>query len=190
MAAQSHHRYSIKLIRLLGSSSNPACHMERLISALGGFLGISAIIFITRYFVSSDDAMLVIASIGGSAVLLFIVPENPSSQPWPLVGGHLIPATIGITCATMIPDLLIAAGVTLSTTILAMYYLKCIHPPGAATALTAVVGGESIRQLGYQFLLLPVGIDVMVMLCAAIFVNYLSTRWFPKRNYPASSKPQ
>ena len=37
-----------------------------------------------------------------------------------------------------------------------MYYLRCIHPPGGATALSAVMGGEGVHALGYQFVVTPV----------------------------------
>ena len=33
-----------------------------------------------------------------SAVLLFAVPHGQLSQPWALIGGHLISAAIGVTC--------------------------------------------------------------------------------------------
>jgi len=171
-----------KFIPHLGIQANPAGHMERFVSALGGFLSIAAVIFITRYFVPSNGAVLLVASMGASAVLLFVAPQGPFSQPWPLVGGHLIPAAIGVTCAMMIPDLLIASAVAVSATIIVMHYLRCTHPPGAATALTALIGGPAVHDLGYQFVLIPVGVNVVIMLCMAILVHY----WFPGRRYPAS----
>ncbi len=36
-----------------------------------------------------------------------------------------------------------------------MYQLKCIHPPGGATAFTAVLGGSSIAELGFVFARFP-----------------------------------
>ncbi|VFN05741.1 MAG: HPP family protein [Candidatus Kentron sp. G] len=158
--------------------------MEKLICALGGFLAILVVIWITRHFVPSGGVALVVASMGASAVLLFVVPASPFSQPWPLLAGHLIPGTIGVTCGMLIPDLMLASAITVSATILVMQYLRCIHPPGGATALTAVIGGPDIHALGYQFLLTPVGINVVIMLGMAILVNY----WFPWRRYPAGLK--
>nr|VFJ95816.1 MAG: HPP family protein [Candidatus Kentron sp. H]VFK00224.1 MAG: HPP family protein [Candidatus Kentron sp. H]VFK04455.1 MAG: HPP family protein [Candidatus Kentron sp. H] len=171
-----------KLTALLGIVPNSARHGERLIAAAGGFLAILAAIRITGYYLpSGSGAPLIVASMGASSVLLFIVPGSPFSQPWPLLAGHLIPAAIGVSCAMLIPDLPVASAVTVSATILAMHYLRCIHPPGCATALTAVIGGGDIHALGYQFLITPVGINVLVMLGMAILVNY----WFPGRRYPA-----
>jgi len=179
-------RHLSRFISLIGIVPNSTGHAEKFISAIGSLLGILAIITITRYFVSSDGAALLVASMGASSVLLFIVPQSPFSQPWPLLAGHLVPAAIGVTCAILIWDLLIASAVTVSVTILVMQYLRCTHPPGGATALTAVIGGSEIHNLGYQFLITPVAINVMVILAMAILVNY----WFPWRRYPISLKQE
>lgn len=168
------------LSSFLGIAPNPASHGERIISAVGGFLSILAVIWVTRHFVPDGSAAMV-ASMGASAMLLFALPNSPFSQPWSLVAGQIIPATIGVSCAMLIPDLLFASAITVSLTILVMQYLRCIHPPGAATALTAVVGGPDIHGLGYQFLVTPVAINVAVIFVTAILVHY----WFPGRRYPA-----
>lgn len=182
------HTYLENFTRFIGIQTNSASHTEKLVSALGGFLSISAVILISRYFLPPGDEKFMVASMGASAVLLFVVPTSPFTQPWPLLGGHLIPAAIGVSCAMMISDLLIASAVTVWATIIAMYYLRCINPPGAATALAAVLSGPSTHELGYRFLLAPVGINVVVILCMAILINYLLSRWFPGRCYPASLK--
>ena len=35
-----------------------------------------------------------------------------------------------------------------------MHYLSCIHPPGGATALAAVIGGDAIHQRRFHLLVL------------------------------------
>ena len=66
-----------------------------------------------------------------------------------------------------------------------MHYLRCIHPPGGATALSAVVGGASVEVLGYQFVLTPVLLNVLVLFLVAVIFNY-PLAW---RRYPAGLKP-
>jgi CBS-domain-containing membrane protein len=125
---------------------------------------------------------MLVASMGASAVLLFAVPHSALSQPWNLLGGHLVSALIGVSCAMMIANLLFAAPLAVALAIAAMHYLRCIHPPGGATALSAVVGGSSVHALGYQFVLTPVLLNALIMLITAIVVNYA----FSWRRYPAS----
>jgi CBS domain-containing membrane protein len=164
----------------IGVGSNRTSHREKIISGLGGFTGILLILVVTRHFVGAGNAGLIVASLGASAVLLFAVPHGPLSQPWALGCGHVVSAAIGVSCYLLIPDLFVAAAVATGLAITAMYYLRCIHPPGGATALTAVVGGSGVHTLGYQYLLTPVLINVAVIFAVAMVFNYL----FPWRRYP------
>lgn len=170
-----------RLQTLIGLQPSPVSHSEKLLSALGGFIALFVILVISQTFLELDASLGIIASMGASAVLLFAVPHGPLSQPWSLFGGHLFAAVIGVSCATWISDPFMAASGAVGLTIGAMYYLNCIHPPGGATALTAVIGGESIHQLGYQFVLTPVLLNVLAILMVAILFNSL----FHWRRYPA-----
>lgn len=161
---------------------NTTSHIEKLISALGGLLAILAILLISQSFLGLDNSWAIVASMGASAVLLFAVPKGPLSQPWPVFGGHMISALIGVSCALLIDDKIIAASIAAGLSIAAMYYLDCIHPPGGATALTAVLGGTAINDMGYQFLVTPVLLNIVVILFIAIAFNSL----FHWRRYPNS----
>ena len=166
--------------RLWPAWLNRASHGEKWISAVGGFTGILAVLWISGSVLDHQGAAMAIASMGASAVLLFAVPHGALSQPWSVLGGHLISALIGVTCAQQIAEPALAAAVAVALSILAMYYLRCLHPPGGATALMAVLGGESVWQLGYGFLLSPVLENALVILAVAVLVN-LPFRW---RRYP------
>ena len=61
-----------------------------------------------------------------------------------------------------------------------MHATKTLHPPGGATALICVMGSPKIHDLGYLYVLMPVGAGVAVMLLVALLVNNLS----PRRRYP------
>jgi CBS domain-containing membrane protein len=170
------------LANLCGFSSTPTSHVEKLVSGVGGFTGILLILLITRQFVGTDAAALIVASMGASAVLVFAVPHGPLSQPWALLGGHLVSSIVGVGCYLLIPDTLVAAACAVGLAIIAMYYLQCMHPPGGASALVAVVGGPGVHALGYQYVATPVMLNTLVILMVAIGFNYL----FPWRRYPAA----
>jgi len=170
------------IFSFIGVEVTPADHVEKLVSAFGGFVGIVAVFGVSAYFVGLQGSALIVASMGSSAVLLFAVPHGALSQPWPLVGGHAVSALAGVAAATYIADPMTAAAVAVGGAILGMYYLRCLHAPGGATALTAVVGGPGVHELGFQFVLTPVLFNTAVILLAAVAVNYL----FAWRRYPAS----
>ncbi len=156
-------------------------HVERLVSALGGFVSIVAIMGISAYYLGREGALLIVPSMGASAVLLFAVPHGALSQPWNVLGGHLVSALVGVSCFLLIPQPLVAAGMAVGLAIGVMYYLRCIHPPGGATALVAVIGGDSVHELGYQFVVTPVLQNALIMLAVAVIFNY-AFRW---RRYPS-----
>jgi CBS domain-containing membrane protein len=170
----------------LGVSQDHASHFEKLISAIGAFLGILVAILVTTWFTGADSLVYIIPSMGATAVLLFAVPHGALAQPWNVFGGHLISALIGVACAQWIPQITLAAAAAVGVSVAAMYYLRCIHPPGGATALAAVIGGESIQQLGYHYLLTPVLINVVAILVVAVLFNAL----FQWRRYPAALMQQ
>nr|WP_256558001.1 HPP family protein [Marinobacterium sedimentorum] len=118
---------------------------------------------------------------GATAVLLFAVPHGVLSQPWAVLGGHLVSAFIGVSCHRYVPAGYFMPALAVGLSVLVMYYLRCIHPPGGATALTAVVGGNQITDLGYAYLFNPILLNVAAILLVAFAFNF-AFRW---RRYPA-----
>lgn len=168
-------------LSFIGFESNTTSHVEKLVSVVGGFVGILMVILTSGYFVGMDDSALLVASMGASAVLLFGVPHATLSQPWQLIGGHVTSAVIGVTVAKLLPGVLIPGALAVALAIGAMHYLRCIHPPGGATALAAVVSGPAVHALGYGYVVTPVLLNAGILLLIAILVNYA----FPWRRYPA-----
>ncbi|MFA5170087.1 MAG: HPP family protein [Sulfuriferula sp.] len=170
-----------KTIDILGLELAPVSHKERWIAIAGAFFGILLVYLSATYFLQGNAVPLVVASMGASAVLLFAVPHGTLSQPWALVGGQLISAVIGVTCAKFIPMTWLAVPMAVAIAVGAMHYLRCIHPPGGATALVAALGGAQMHELGYGFVITPVLLNVVIILVVAIVFNW----FFPWRRYPA-----
>jgi CBS-domain-containing membrane protein len=63
-----------------------------------------------------------------------------------------------------------------------MHLTRTVHPPGGATALIAVIGGPSVHQLGFLYVLAPVLLGALIMLLVALLVNNLSSS--SARHYP------
>ena len=91
-----------KIIYYLGIDANPVSHLEKIISGIGGFLSIFSIIYFSSLYIG-EEAVNVVPSMGASAVLLFAVPHSTLGQLWNVIGGHLISAAIGVTCARYLP---------------------------------------------------------------------------------------
>lgn len=63
---------------------------------------------------SASISPYLIAPMGASAVLLFAVPASPLAQPWSIIGGNLIAATVGVTSALLLHDPITAAAVAIA----------------------------------------------------------------------------
>lgn len=155
----------------------------RLLAVVCCFGAILIAALMTEFFIGNSHNPILIASMGASAVILFIIPNSPLAQPWCFAGGQLVSALVGITCAQIITDIPLAASVATGGSVLLMLLLRCLHPPATATALTPVISGHAIVSLGYSYALIPVGINVLVMLIMTIVVN----RWLLGYDYPALS---
>ncbi|MFD2365991.1 HPP family protein [Pseudoduganella sp. GCM10020061] len=129
--------------------------------------------------------LLLVAPMGASAVLLFCVPASPLAQPWSVVGGNMLSAAVGVACARAFPDPVMAAGLAVSLAIASMFLLRCLHPPGGAVALSAVLGGPQVHAAGYGYALAPVGAESLLMVLIALIYNNLTGRRYPHLQQPA-----
>ena len=174
-----------KFLSLIGVNQIPYDFRENLLSLFGGFLSIFFILIVSYQLLDPLTAVYIVPSMGATAVLLFAAPHVPFSQPWNVFGGHLISAVIGVACWHWIPNITIAASSSVGLAIAVMYFMKCIHPPGGATALAAVIGTGQLHDLGYAYILQPIFINTMTILVVAVAFNY-PFKW---RRYPAYLKP-
>ncbi len=77
---------------------------------------------------------------------------------------------------------MLAASMAVGIAVTIMYYAWCTHPTGGATALGAVIGGPAVHELGFQFVITPVLLNVIVIIFIGIAFNAL----FKWRRYPVS----
>ena len=169
------------LRRWLGIELIEVSLVEKIVATVGGGLSILILVGMTHQAFPGSGGFPVITSMGASAVLLFAVPHGQLSQPWPVIAGHGLSATIGVACARFIHQPWMAAACAVGLAIGAMHLLRCIHPPGGATALTAVIGGEAIQSLGFDFVFFPVLTNAAVMVGLAMLIN-APFHW---RRYPS-----
>ena len=153
----------------------------KLLSLIACFCSIFFIALITKVVSPWPGYPMIVASMGASAIILFFIPGSPLAQPWPFVGGQLVSAVVGVTCALNISETSTAAATAVGGSVLMMLFMRCLHPPAAATSLTPIMAGTSITSLGYSFVLVPIAVNVATMLLLAIIIN----RWVMDRDYPS-----
>lgn len=154
---------------------------ERLLSALGGFIGLLAVAVLGFLQPAVGNTPLLTGAMGATAMLLFALPHAVVSQPWPLFAGHLLSATIGLGCARWLNHAPFTPALAVGLAIAAMHGARCLHPPGGATALIAAMNGPEVQALGWHYLLDPLLLHVSVLFLLAVLFNAP----FVWRRYPA-----
>jgi CBS domain-containing membrane protein len=159
---------------------------ERIIGCLGALIGIALTgLICSRLSDNGSYLPLIVAPIGASAVLLFAVPASPLAQPWPIIGGNTISALVGVAVAHVVQDQALAIGAGVALAIAAMSFTRCLHPPGGAAALTAVLGGPIVTNSGFLFPFVPVALNSLVLVALGILFHRLSRRSYPHVPAPA-----
>ncbi|WP_029009648.1 HPP family protein [Azospirillum halopraeferens] len=151
----------------------------------GALLGILATALVSGAVAATPAGfVMLIAPMGASSVLLFAAPASPLAQPWSIVGGNLVAALVGVTCARWIGDPVTASAAAVALAIALMFPLRCLHPPAGAVALTAVLGGPTVAAQGYGFALVPVALNSIILLAVALAYNNATGRRYPHAAAP------
>jgi CBS-domain-containing membrane protein len=63
----------------------------KLLAVVSGFCAILIMALITQKLTVGTAYPIIVASMGASAVILFIIPHSPLAQPWPFLADKLYP---------------------------------------------------------------------------------------------------
>ena len=140
---------------------------------VGCGLAMLALAALEKALQTTGNLPLLMGSLGASAVLLFGAPQSPLAQPRNVIGGHVLSALAGVTAFQLLGGDMLAAGGAVSGALALMHLTRTFHPPGGATALMAVIGGEGIQSLGYAYALLPCGVGAVLIVLLAFFLHTL-----------------
>lgn len=162
----------------LGGDQPAVNWVERMRSVIGAFIGLALVLTVAKFLgeLNAIDEWMM-ASLGASAFLVFVLPGSPMAQPWAVIGGNTLSALVGITCAHWVSDSLLALPLAASLSILGMFILRCLHPPAAAVAMIAVLG----HVLHYRYAFFPVLIDSVLLVVAGAIYSNLTGKVYPNR---------
>lgn len=169
---------------------NPIRPQDILRSGLGALLGIPVTGLLAHLIASGHASALplLVPPIGASAVLAFAVPASPLAQPRAIIGGNMISALAGVTCALAFhahPAL--AAAMAVACAIVAMGLLGCLHPPGGAVALGAALVAGPVGAASYAYVFVPVGLCSTLLVLSAMAYAKAVGRSYPHRVPPPAN---
>lgn len=136
-----------------------------LVAATGSFAGIA----LTAYISLQQQIGILIPSLGASAVLLFGASHVPMARPRNVFWGHVVSASVGVVVYHVWGMSWWSLAVGISMAILLMLVTDTLHPPGGATAFTAIFTHQD-----FAFVLKPVGLGVICLLVVAWILHQLA----------------
>lgn len=157
---------------------------DAVIGAVGAFLAIGATWWLSNRLLDGNSPILALA-MGASAIIIFMTPRGPMAQPGPVLIAHTVGAVVGVSTNKVLDNTTLAAGVAVGVTALIITTLGCTHPPSGGTAISAVIGGEAITNLGYEYVWRPVLLNAVLLVVLAVVLNAP----FAERRYPLPLRP-
>lgn len=174
-------------LRSFGPALPPARPIESLQGALGAMLGL----FVTHAVLWAIESLsgltqggilanpMLMAPLGATAVLIYAVPASPLAQPWSVVAGNLLSATLALgllqlgwpPVATLMFAIVAALG--------AMATARCLHPPGGAVALATVLAAPSGLQGSLIWLGLTVLVGSTLLVLSGVAFHRITGRIYP-----------
>lgn len=171
-------------------TSGPVGHLDWLRACVGALLGIGLTAFVCHMWLGKDAGLpYLVAPMGASAVLLFAVPASPLARPWAVFAGNVISTTVGVASSKLLGDPLLAAPVAVAGAIAAMRAARCLHPPGGAAALTAVLGSPAIKAAGWLYIFSPMALNSALLVALAWLLNNAMRHPYPHRVDHTHSSP-
>ncbi len=152
---------------------------EWLRAAIGIALTLLLVLPASAWVFGAPITLPLAAPAAASAVLLFAASSSPFAQPWSVIAGNSLATAIGVALGASGLPVATAAGLAGALAIICLFGLRCLHPPGAALALVAVVGSAELHAYGFQ-LLYPVAFNSLLLVTVALIYNNLSGHAYPK----------
>lgn len=159
-------------------------------SAIGALLGIGLTALVSRFALGSDPALpWLIAPMGATTVLLFVLPASPLAQPWPVIGGHTAAAAVAMAIHALGLDPALAIALAVGLAIAAMSVLRCLHAPAGGTAVLMVLGSPAIAEASWRFLVTPIALNAVLLVGFAFAYHRLTGHSYPHRTGQVAALP-
>ena len=134
----------------------------QIIRMIGSFIGIGFLGVLYCFY----DLPLLVASLGSTAVTLFALPKAPAAKPKSAILGQISSAIVGWGTQFLLGTTWYSAAIAVMLALVIMVLLDCVHPPGGATALTAILTPQE-----WTFIFAPVAIGVVFLVIVAYVAN-------------------
>ena len=113
----------------------------RLTHVLVAWCGAFVVIGTTWLMFDLNRMPFAFASLGGSSVIVFGMPDGKMAQPRSLFGGHIVGTGVGLAFLALIGHHPLALAAATATALALMLLTDTIHSPAGADPIIVMVGG-------------------------------------------------
>lgn len=149
---------------------------EGIKSALATAIGVGLVLSAT-YFLSEHHWML--AAVGATAIILFLMPHSPMAQPWSVFGGYLLSGGVALVVTSIMTNSILGICISVALIVALMIVLKCIHPPAGAIAIFVAVQ-ETDSMNANSEVMGGILLSAALILLIATIINKLLGRQYPQ----------
>ena len=125
--------------------------------------------------------IILVSPFAATAFLNLTVPNSPLAQPWSVVVANTLGTAAGVLCFALLPFPILAAALSVALAVLAMAWLRALHPLGAAMALNTVLLSQGGADTGPAFVIATVTAGSVVLAIFGALFNSLTGRRYPFR---------
>ncbi|MFO7891635.1 MAG: HPP family protein [bacterium] len=105
-------------------------------------------VFIVLYILTLEN-VIIVASMGSTAFVVFALPKSVSAQPRGVIGGNIVGLLCGTVCSLItVPNellTLVIYAIAVGLSIFIMVVIDTEHPPASGLALGVAISGYSLK---------------------------------------------
>lgn len=150
---------------------------EWLRASVGMGLGLFVTSLLGCWLQGAAITLAVFAPLAASAVLIFAVSSGPLAQPWSVVGSYGLAALTGAAVLLWGGSGFAYASLSAGLSLLLMYPLRCVHPPGGAVAFTVVLAAPVTQGWGFYLIWPVVSFALLLVLFGLLYNNLTGVRY-------------
>lgn len=109
------------------------------LATVGAIIAVSLLSLISM----TTQSLMLLGSFGASALLLFVLPDAPLSQPRSVVGGHVLASVVAFICLAIFGPQWWAVGVATGLGVGLMMLTRTVHPPAGSNAIIVFLAKPS-----------------------------------------------
>lgn len=160
---------------------------EWLRAAFGASLGFLFSTWLCVQFFGPQTALHFAGPLAASAILLFAVSSGALAQPWSILGSYLCASLVALPVSQLLGHNLSGAGLALGLSLLLMYPLRCLHPPGGALAFCMVFAAPQPGDPAWLSVLPALAGSTGLLGCALLYNNLTRVRYPRQRTVAADT---